>query len=467
MSRKRAKMGNECIDTVIFGQVCDDCRGGAIMKIIVEVFQIFSMGIIVLATIGIIICGIKIITARDSAEQIAKAKKRILEIVVGIALYIMMFLIVNLFVPGGIMMSVTDSGVSYCPVATTTETPVGDTGQPGTSTPGDSGGTEDYHGRYPWATLKGQTPAGYIDCPHNANYSYTAVNPHGSTSKYDKYFQAKAASCPFTKVEYTSNVNDRACAPGDTMHYTALVQEKRKDGGIVKENLGNFCLVNSKVDVQQYQHYLIENHIGQDNKIWMPDGSEYINGDKDAEFPIKEYFHCNHFSYTFTANINSGEVVSNDMLTSKCGVGFHAAYWRVTMNGNVETTWGGRQVAVYDDNLSGIKINTSAYQPLPNPELATVFRVVDILNSLREGKAVTVWTSGTSWGSDWQHYITAVGFSKDCTIGSTAPCTHSDIVYLDSTYGSTFHIDYPKETGATYPDINKQHICDQQKCREK
>ena len=453
-------MATNCFDTLLFGQVCDDCHGGAVFKIIIGAFNIVSAGILVLATIGIIMFGVKIMTARDSAEQMAKAKKRLLEIVIGLVAYALMFVGANLIIPGGIMnmSTLADSGET-CPdtVTATPSTP----STPIPSEPENPGGESESTDGYPWATIVGQTPAGDIQCPRNAGRTYI-TNPNSSNTKYDKFYQSIAQSCPFTKVQYTKNTDDLACAPGGTMHYATVVNEKRKNGSIVKETMGPFCLVNSKIDVGQYQNYLVENYVSQDNKLCTSSG-ECVDGGKDSPFGVREYFYCDHFSYTFTANLNNGEVISNDALASKAGTAFQAAAFRLTTQGNLKTTWNGRDVAVYDDALSGIKINPDNPTRLPYPELSTVYSISDTLNTLRQGKAVTVMTRGEGWG----HYITAVGFTKDCAIGSTSPCTYDDIIFLDSTYGTTLHVNYAKITNANTPNPNDQFICTQEKCKKK
>ena len=48
-----------------------------------------------------VICGFIIMTARDNEAQVAKAKKRLVEIVIGIILWVLMAFIVNLLLPGG------------------------------------------------------------------------------------------------------------------------------------------------------------------------------------------------------------------------------------------------------------------------------------------------------------------------------------------------------------------------------
>ena len=71
---------------------------GTIKNIIDFVTTTMTVGIVTLGTIGLIWCGYLIMTARDNESQIAKAKTRILEIVVGIILWVLFDLIINLFI---------------------------------------------------------------------------------------------------------------------------------------------------------------------------------------------------------------------------------------------------------------------------------------------------------------------------------------------------------------------------------
>lgn len=104
-----------CVDTVLFGQVCDNCDGGAVFKILSLVVNILSAGIIVAATIGIIIVGAKILTSRDNADVVARAKKRLFEIVIGLVAYSLFYAILNFIIPGGVMTSTLDSSTTSCP----------------------------------------------------------------------------------------------------------------------------------------------------------------------------------------------------------------------------------------------------------------------------------------------------------------------------------------------------------------
>ncbi len=70
---------------------CDDGDGGATIDILKLVLDIFSVVVGILAVIGITIVGIQYLTAGGSEEKTRKAKRRMLEIVIGIALYVLLY----------------------------------------------------------------------------------------------------------------------------------------------------------------------------------------------------------------------------------------------------------------------------------------------------------------------------------------------------------------------------------------
>lgn len=64
----------------------DDQNGiGHILKIVMDVFFV---GVGVLATIGITIFGVQYMNSRDNEEKMRKAKRRIVEIVIGVIAYV-------------------------------------------------------------------------------------------------------------------------------------------------------------------------------------------------------------------------------------------------------------------------------------------------------------------------------------------------------------------------------------------
>lgn len=69
------------------------------------ILTVLTYGSVSLAVLGVIIVGIMYLTARDSTEQVAKAKKRILEIAIGLILFAGLGTITNWLVPGGILLN--------------------------------------------------------------------------------------------------------------------------------------------------------------------------------------------------------------------------------------------------------------------------------------------------------------------------------------------------------------------------
>ena len=78
---------------------CNEPDEKTIISIIKFVISVLSVGIGVLATIGLIICGYLIMTARDNEAQVSKAKKRLLEIVIGVVIWALGAALVYLLVP--------------------------------------------------------------------------------------------------------------------------------------------------------------------------------------------------------------------------------------------------------------------------------------------------------------------------------------------------------------------------------
>lgn len=70
---------------------CDDGSGQATVDILNLVVDIFSVVVGILAVIGITIVGIQYLTAGGSEEKTRKAKRRMLEIVIGIVLYVLLY----------------------------------------------------------------------------------------------------------------------------------------------------------------------------------------------------------------------------------------------------------------------------------------------------------------------------------------------------------------------------------------
>ncbi len=80
---------------------CDSANNG-IWGILSLVINIMTAGIGVLAVIGIVICGIQYTTAAGDEAKTRKAKRRMFEIVIGVAAYLILFAAFNWLSPNGV-----------------------------------------------------------------------------------------------------------------------------------------------------------------------------------------------------------------------------------------------------------------------------------------------------------------------------------------------------------------------------
>ena len=90
---------NDCVDTTFFGRTCGT---DGIFVVLNVALTVLTYGVGILATLGIVISGITYLTVRDNEAQVAKAKARIFHIVIGLALYAVLWTFLQWVIPGGI-----------------------------------------------------------------------------------------------------------------------------------------------------------------------------------------------------------------------------------------------------------------------------------------------------------------------------------------------------------------------------
>ena len=123
------------VETNFFGNVKDDDNGCGVYTILNLVIDILSIGIILTAVIGVTIVGIKYITAKDSTEQTQKAKSRMLEIVIGLVAYAVLYVGAQFLLPGGHLNGSSCSVVSDEEMAATKTEKQGTTNETNTTQP--------------------------------------------------------------------------------------------------------------------------------------------------------------------------------------------------------------------------------------------------------------------------------------------------------------------------------------------
>lgn len=74
----------------------------AIWKILILTLNIMATGVGVLAVLGVVWAAVLYTTAADRADQIKKAKDMILNVVIGIVAFGLMYAFLNFLIPGGI-----------------------------------------------------------------------------------------------------------------------------------------------------------------------------------------------------------------------------------------------------------------------------------------------------------------------------------------------------------------------------
>ena len=73
--------------------------GSGIVEVLSFVIAVLTGTVVVAGTVGIIICGVLIMTARDNEQQLAMGKKRLMEVVIGMVAWILLAVLANLFIP--------------------------------------------------------------------------------------------------------------------------------------------------------------------------------------------------------------------------------------------------------------------------------------------------------------------------------------------------------------------------------
>lgn len=93
----------ETVDTnIIGGGQVDVADGQGIYAILRLIVTILTYGLGVAATIGVVIAGVMYLTAKDSPDKVAAAKKRLIEVVLGLVAWAVMAAVLNWLIPGGV-----------------------------------------------------------------------------------------------------------------------------------------------------------------------------------------------------------------------------------------------------------------------------------------------------------------------------------------------------------------------------
>lgn len=71
-----------------------------IMGLLMLIVRILVYGLGIAATLGVVIAGIMYLTARDSEQQVATAKKRLVDVAIGLVAWALMYAVLSWLIPG-------------------------------------------------------------------------------------------------------------------------------------------------------------------------------------------------------------------------------------------------------------------------------------------------------------------------------------------------------------------------------
>lgn len=94
---------SDVVENNILEDIKDDGEGCGVYMILNFIIEIITYGIAIAGAIGIVVTGIIWLTAKGSEEQVTKAKRRFLDIIIGLMVYIILWAILSLVLPGGIL----------------------------------------------------------------------------------------------------------------------------------------------------------------------------------------------------------------------------------------------------------------------------------------------------------------------------------------------------------------------------
>lgn len=100
-----ANNGNNKVETSIlscpYSNDADE-NGKCVYWILNVALTVLTFGVGAAGVLGIAISGVQYLTARDNEAQVQKAKSRILQVVIGLAAYAVLWTALNWLIPGGI-----------------------------------------------------------------------------------------------------------------------------------------------------------------------------------------------------------------------------------------------------------------------------------------------------------------------------------------------------------------------------
>lgn len=105
--RVMAETGTGVSTSILPGEMC-------IKELLFLILKILVYGLGAAATVGVVIAGIQYMTARDNESQVSASKQRLLNIVIGLVAWAVMWTVMNWLVPGGMTFDMSAGHDELC-----------------------------------------------------------------------------------------------------------------------------------------------------------------------------------------------------------------------------------------------------------------------------------------------------------------------------------------------------------------
>lgn len=102
-ARTKDECGDGQVNTFLFGDCAGGSEGEGVFMVLNVILQVFTWGVGIAGTLGIVLVGIQYITSRDDPAQLTRAKSRMLQIVIGLVAYAVLWAFLQWLLPGGVL----------------------------------------------------------------------------------------------------------------------------------------------------------------------------------------------------------------------------------------------------------------------------------------------------------------------------------------------------------------------------
>ena len=102
-ARKKDECGDGQVNTFLFGDCAGGTDGEGVFMVLNVILQVFTWGVGIAGTLGIVLVGIQYMTSKDDPAQMTKAKSRMIQIVIGLVAYALLWAFLQWLLPGGVL----------------------------------------------------------------------------------------------------------------------------------------------------------------------------------------------------------------------------------------------------------------------------------------------------------------------------------------------------------------------------